>query len=59
VQLQWKQGDNGGATVRGFVLSYQSDSQPWQEVNLDRRLSTYLVTGLQCGTQYSFRLSGK
>ncbi|XP_068082151.1 cell adhesion molecule Dscam2 [Anabrus simplex] len=57
VQLQWKQGDNGGAAVRGFLLSYRRDSGEWEEISVDRRATTYLLDGLLCGTRYQFQLS--
>ncbi|XP_057323530.1 cell adhesion molecule Dscam2-like isoform X3 [Microplitis mediator] len=57
VQLQWKQGDNGGAPIKGFVLAYRKEFAEWEEVMLDRRASTHLLGGLQCGTKYQFTLA--
>ncbi|XP_043279367.1 Down syndrome cell adhesion molecule-like protein Dscam2 isoform X3 [Venturia canescens] len=57
VQLQWKQGDNGGAPIKGFVLAYRREFAEWEEVMLDRRASTHLLGGLQCGTKYQFTLA--
>ncbi|XP_059481325.1 cell adhesion molecule Dscam2-like isoform X4 [Neocloeon triangulifer] len=59
VQLQWKQGDNGGAPVKGFLLSFKRDSHSseWEDVSLDKRLTTYLLDNLDCGTQYQFKLT--
>lgn len=57
VQLQWKQGDNGGAAVRGFVLAYRRELGEWEEAALDRRASTHLLAGLHCGTRYQFTLT--
>jgi hypothetical protein len=61
VQLQWKQGDNGGAAVKGFALAFKRDSHTadWEDVSLDKRLTTYLLDSLDCGTQYQFKLTGK
>lgn len=59
VQLQWKQGDNGGAAVRGFILSYRKEIGEWEELTLEQRTTTYLMEGLHCGTSYQFRLTGK
>lgn len=58
VQLQWKQGDNGGAVIKGFLLSYRTENEQWEEISVDRRMSTYLLDNLLCGTKYEFRLSG-
>lgn len=57
VQLQWKQGDNGGAPIKGFVLAYRKEFSEWEEVTLDRHISTHLLSGLQCGTKYQFTLA--
>ncbi|XP_017876806.1 Down syndrome cell adhesion molecule-like protein Dscam2 isoform X3 [Ceratina calcarata] len=57
VQLQWKQGDNGGAAIRGFLLAYRREFSEWEEVMLDRKATTHLLEGLQCGTKYQFTLA--
>ncbi|XP_051167558.1 cell adhesion molecule Dscam2-like isoform X4 [Leptopilina boulardi] len=57
VQLQWKQGDNGGSSIKGFLLAYRKEFAEWEEVMLDRRASTHLLEGLQCGTKYQFTLA--
>ncbi|XP_023290163.1 Down syndrome cell adhesion molecule-like protein Dscam2 [Orussus abietinus] len=57
VQLQWKQGDNGGAPIKGFLLAYRIEFAEWEEVMLDRRASTHVLEGLQCGTRYQFTLA--
>ncbi|XP_076760113.1 cell adhesion molecule Dscam2 isoform X3 [Xylocopa sonorina] len=57
VQLQWKQGDNGGAPIKGFLLAYRREFLEWEEVMLDRKASTHLLEGLQCGTKYQFTLA--
>ncbi|KAL6426412.1 hypothetical protein ACFW04_009120 [Cataglyphis niger] len=57
IQLQWKQGDNGGSPIKGFLLAYRREFAEWEEVVLDRRASTHLLEGLQCGTRYQFTLA--
>ncbi|XP_032663873.1 Down syndrome cell adhesion molecule-like protein Dscam2 isoform X3 [Odontomachus brunneus] len=57
IQLQWKQGDNGGAPIKGFLLAYRREFAEWEEVMLDRRASTHLLEGLRCGTRYQFTLA--
>nr|CAD7393258.1 unnamed protein product [Timema cristinae] len=59
VQLQWKQGDNGGAAVKGFLLAYRREFGEWEEISVERRATTYLLEGLRCGTRYQFRMAGK
>ncbi|XP_069692741.1 cell adhesion molecule Dscam2-like [Periplaneta americana] len=62
VQLQWKQGDMGGAAVRQFLLAYRSvgdagERGEWDELSVDPVASTHLLEGLMCGTRYEFRLA--
>ncbi|XP_061927313.1 cell adhesion molecule Dscam2 isoform X13 [Apis cerana] len=57
VQLQWKQGDNGGAPIKGFLLAYRREFSEWEEVMIDRKANTHLLEGLQCGTRYQFTLA--
>jgi len=58
VQLQWKQGDNGGAPIRGFILSCRREQAEWERISIDRRSATHLLDGLLCGTTYQFTLTG-
>ena len=62
VQLQWKQGDTGGAAVRMFLLAYRSvgeggETGEWDEISVEPAVSTRLLEGLICGTRYQFRLA--
>jgi hypothetical protein len=58
VRLQWKQGDNGGSAIRGFILNFRPLDGEWEEITLSRKLSTYQVEDLRCGQTYEFFLSG-
>jgi hypothetical protein len=62
VQLQWKQGDTGGAAVRQFLLAYRTvgeggETGEWDELSVEPAVSTRLLEGLMCGTRYQFRLA--
>ncbi|XP_035706801.1 Down syndrome cell adhesion molecule-like protein Dscam2 isoform X3 [Folsomia candida] len=57
VRLQWKQGDNGGSSVRGFILNFRTLEGEWEEITLSRKLSTFQVGHLKCGQVYEFFLS--
>lgn len=56
VSLQWKVDDIGGAPLRGFTLTYRKEFGDWEEIQLDRRVNSHLLEGLQCGTRYQFTL---
>lgn len=38
-------------------MAYRREFAEWEEVVLDRRASTHLLEGLQCGTRYQFTLA--
>ncbi|XP_068242209.1 cell adhesion molecule Dscam2-like [Palaemon carinicauda] len=52
VQVQWKQGDNGGAPVTGYTLYYRKDHGAWTQVSVNRHANSYAVLGLECGSRY-------
>lgn len=56
ISLQWKVDDIGGALLRGFTLKFKRQSAEWVELLLDRRLNTYVMENLQCGTKYQFTI---
>uniref|UniRef100_A0A1I8PJY9 Down syndrome cell adhesion molecule-like protein Dscam2 n=1 Tax=Stomoxys calcitrans TaxID=35570 RepID=A0A1I8PJY9_STOCA len=56
VSLQWKVEDIGGSPLRGFTLTYRKEFGDWEEIQLDRRVSSHLLEALQCGTRYQFTL---
>ncbi|CAG7818274.1 unnamed protein product [Allacma fusca] len=58
VRLQWKQGDNGGTPILGFTLIYKQEGGEWEEINLNRKLSSYELRNLACGTAFEFFLTG-
>lgn len=57
VALHWHIGDTGGASVRGFLLSFRKEFEDWKEILLDRRMDSHVVENLNCGTGYQFTLS--
>ncbi|XP_066979346.1 cell adhesion molecule Dscam2-like isoform X3 [Macrobrachium rosenbergii] len=52
VQVQWKQGDNGGAPITGYTLYYRKDHGAWTQVSVNRHANSYAVLGLECGSRY-------
>lgn len=57
VSLQWRVADIGGASLRGFILTYRREFGDWEEITLDRRSNSYLLENLQCGTRYQFTIA--
>ncbi|XP_068082192.1 cell adhesion molecule Dscam2 [Anabrus simplex] len=52
LNVQWKQGDDGGAPIWGYVLYYKREFGEWEEVKVSRKQSSYVLTKLWCGTTY-------
>lgn len=58
VHLTWKQGDNGGSAVRGFLLSYKEDNGEIKTIMLNESVRAYRMEGMKCGTFYQFSMTG-
>ncbi|XP_046745786.1 Down syndrome cell adhesion molecule-like protein Dscam2 isoform X2 [Diprion similis] len=52
ITVQWKQGDDGGAPIRGYVLQYKREYGEWEEIKVSHKMSSYLLSQLCCGTKY-------
>lgn len=49
--------DTGRSPLKGFLLSYRREFGDWEELSLNRRVSTHTLEDLQCGTIYQFTLA--
>ncbi|ALC39172.1 Dscam2, partial [Drosophila busckii] len=57
VSIQWRVEDIGGSPLRGFTLAYRRESAEWEELQVDRRINSYMLENLQCGTRYQFTMN--
>ncbi|KAL7739019.1 hypothetical protein ACLKA6_001928 [Drosophila palustris] len=57
VSIQWRVDDIGGAPIKGFTLTYRRDAGDWEEIQVDRRVTSYMLEDLQCGTKYKFTMN--
>ncbi|XP_030245645.1 Down syndrome cell adhesion molecule-like protein Dscam2 isoform X2 [Drosophila navojoa] len=57
VSIQWRVDDIGGAPIKGFTLTYRRESAEWDELQIDRRITSYMIENLQCGTKYQFTMT--
>ncbi|XP_026843878.1 Down syndrome cell adhesion molecule-like protein Dscam2 [Drosophila persimilis] len=57
VSLQWRVEDIGGAPLKGFTLTFRREPAEWEELQLDRRINSYVLENLQCGTRYQFTIN--
>lgn len=57
ILLHWKSGNNGGAPIAGYTLTYKKDHSDTNEIHLSRHATSYELKGLQCGTTYHLYLT--
>ncbi|XP_039197746.1 Down syndrome cell adhesion molecule-like protein 1 isoform X4 [Crotalus tigris] len=60
ITLAWIPGDNGGSSIRGFVLQYSVDnSEEWKDVLIASAERSFKLGSLKCGTWYKLKLAAK
>ncbi|XP_034281014.1 cell adhesion molecule DSCAML1 isoform X1 [Pantherophis guttatus] len=60
ITLAWIPGDNGGSSIRGFVLQYSVDnSEEWKDVLIASAERSFKLGSLKCGTWYKVKLAAK
>ncbi|XP_058866163.1 cell adhesion molecule DSCAML1 isoform X1 [Acipenser ruthenus] len=60
ITLAWVPGDNGGSSIRGFVLQYSVDnSEEWKDVFISSTERSFKLDNLKCGTWYKVKLAAK
>ncbi|XP_069803363.1 cell adhesion molecule DSCAML1 isoform X2 [Dendropsophus ebraccatus] len=60
ITLAWIPGDNGGSSIRGFVLQYSVDNgEEWEDVFISSSERSRRLENLRCGTWYKVKLAAK
>uniref|UniRef100_A0A673B0U6 Down syndrome cell adhesion molecule like 1 n=1 Tax=Sphaeramia orbicularis TaxID=375764 RepID=A0A673B0U6_9TELE len=60
ITLTWIPGDNGGSSIRGFVLQYSVDNtEEWKDVFISSTERSFKLDNLRCGTWYKVKLAAK
>ncbi|XP_036392369.1 Down syndrome cell adhesion molecule homolog [Megalops cyprinoides] len=58
ITLSWIPGDNGGSSIRGYILQYSEDnSEQWGSFPISPSERSYRLENLKCGTWYKFTLT--
>ncbi|XP_043471448.1 Down syndrome cell adhesion molecule-like protein Dscam2 isoform X2 [Leptopilina heterotoma] len=57
INVQWKNGDDGGAPIRGYILHYKREFGEWEEVRVSHKINSHLLSQLWCGTDYQIYLT--
>ncbi|OCT93751.1 hypothetical protein XELAEV_18011423mg [Xenopus laevis] len=60
ITLSWSPGDNGGSSIRGYILQYSEDnSEQWGSFPISPSERFYRLENLNCGTWYKFTLTAQ
>uniref|UniRef100_A0A3Q4G9X4 Cell adhesion molecule DSCAM n=1 Tax=Neolamprologus brichardi TaxID=32507 RepID=A0A3Q4G9X4_NEOBR len=60
ITLSWIPGDNGGSSIRGYILQYSEDnSEQWGNFAISPSERSYRLENLKCGTWYKFTLTAQ
>ncbi|GAB1300473.1 Down syndrome cell adhesion molecule homolog [Apodemus speciosus] len=60
ITLSWLPGDNGGSSIRGYILQYSEDnSEQWGSFPISPSERSYRLENLKCGTWYKFTLTAQ
>ncbi|XP_058789231.1 cell adhesion molecule Dscam2-like isoform X3 [Phymastichus coffea] len=57
INVQWKNGDDGGAPIRGYILHFKREYGEWEEIKLSHKSSSHQLSQLWCGTDYQVYLT--
>ncbi|XP_014609542.1 PREDICTED: Down syndrome cell adhesion molecule-like protein Dscam2 isoform X8 [Polistes canadensis] len=57
INVQWKNGDDGGSMIRGYILHYKRESGEWEEVKVSHKMSSFVLSRLWCGNDYQMYLT--
>ncbi|XP_031846326.1 cell adhesion molecule Dscam2 isoform X2 [Nomia melanderi] len=57
INVQWKNGDDGGAPIRGYILHYKRESGEWEEVKVSHKINSFVLSPLWCGNDYQMYLT--
>ena len=56
IHLQWKPNDQGGSAIFSYVLTYRRIQGDSSDIAFPKRITTYELKHLQCGTTYHLGL---
>ncbi|XP_078048429.1 cell adhesion molecule Dscam2 [Augochlora pura] len=57
INVQWKNGDDGGAPIRGYILHYKREAGEWEEVKVSHKINSFVLSPLWCGNVYQMYLT--
>ncbi|XP_058987901.1 cell adhesion molecule Dscam2 [Musca domestica] len=55
--LEWSDNSNGGSPILGYVINYKRDNGDWEELQVDAKSYSHLLSNLWCGTRYQLYIT--
>ena len=55
--LEWSDNNNGGSPILGYVINYKRDNGDWEELQVDAKSYSHLLSNLWCGTRYQLYIT--
>lgn len=57
LHLEWMDTKNGGNPILGYVINYKRDNGDWEELQIDSKTNSHLLSNLWCGTRYQLYIT--
>lgn len=57
IRISWDNGDDGGAPILLYTISYRTTNGAWTKVELTPENTAYTIVGLKCGTQFILKMT--
>ncbi|CAD7083563.1 unnamed protein product [Hermetia illucens] len=57
LHLEWTDNNNGGSPILGYVINYKRDNGDWEELQIDSKTNSHLLSNLWCGTRYQLYIT--
>uniref|UniRef100_A0A1B0GF88 Down syndrome cell adhesion molecule-like protein Dscam2 n=1 Tax=Glossina morsitans morsitans TaxID=37546 RepID=A0A1B0GF88_GLOMM len=57
LHLEWTDNSHGGSPILGYVINYKRDNGDWEELQVDAKTNSHLLSNLWCGTRYQLYIT--
>jgi Fibronectin type III domain/Immunoglobulin I-set domain len=57
LMIEWVDNKNGGSPVLGYVANFKRENGDWEELQIDSKTNSHLLTNLWCGTRYQLYIT--
>ncbi|XP_036340383.1 Down syndrome cell adhesion molecule-like protein Dscam2, partial [Rhagoletis pomonella] len=57
LHLEWMDNSHGGSPILGYVINYKRENGDWEELQVDAKTNSHLLSNLWCGTRYQLYIT--